>query len=209
MHTFIEFGIIISSLTFWFYIDTKKLFNNERIINSGLIHSIISGIGYNTGLIWCPLIMYDYYLVKDNIEDIYLIVPLISFGYGFYDLYIGIRSQKLENILHGFIFLSSFIWAYKNNILCLLHISMVTETSSIFLNLRPLKQQWIDIAFIVTFFLYRLILFPILFISYVSNPDNTERLFTFVESILLTFLNVYWFHLIVKKAFKYTFPKLY
>jgi hypothetical protein len=209
MHIFIEIGIIISSLAFWFYIDTKKLFNNERIINSGLIHSVISGIGYNAGLICCPLIMYDYPVVRDSLPDRYLIVPFISFGYSFYDMYIGIKSKKLENVLHGFIMLSSFIFAYLNNITAILHISMVTETSSIFLNLRPFKQQWIDIAFLVTFFLYRLVLFPLIFISYVTNPNNTVRIVVFFESILLISLNVYWFNLIVKKALRYTFKKSY
>jgi len=202
MHLIIEFGLIISSLAFWFYIDSKKLFNNERIINSGLIHSIIGGIGYNAALICCPLIMYDYPSVRDSIPDSYLIVPFISFGYSFYDLYIGIKSQKLENVMHGFIMASSFIWLYLNGVTVILHASMITETSSIFLNLRPLKKRWIDVLFVITFFVYRLVFFPILFINYTTNPDNTVRMFVFTESMMLTLLNVYWFYLIVKK---YTF----
>jgi hypothetical protein len=202
MHLIIEFGLIISSLAFWFYIDSKKLFNNERIINSGLIHSLISGIGYNVGLICCPLIIYDFPVIRNNIPDSYLILPFISFGYSFYDLYIGIKSQKLENVMHGFVMSSSFIWLYLNDETVILHASMITETSSIFLNLRPLKKRWIDVLFVITFFVYRLVIFPILFINYTTNPDNISRMFVFTESILLTSLNVYWFYLIVKK---YTF----
>ena len=204
MHLIIEFGLITSSLAFWFYIDNKKLFNNERIINSGLIHSIISGIGYNVGLFCCPLIIYDYPAIRNNIPDSYLILPFISFGYSFYDLYIGIKSQKLENVLHGFIMASSFIWLYLNGVTVILHASMVTETSSIFLNLRPLKKRWIDVLFVITFFVYRIVLYPILFLNYVTNPDNTVRMFVFTESMMLTLLNVYWFYLIVRK---YTFKK--
>jgi hypothetical protein len=202
MYLIIEFGIIISSLAFWFYIDSKKLFNNERIINSGLIHSLIGGIGYNVGLFCCPLIIYDYPSVKNSIHDSYLILPFISFGYSFYDLYIGIKSQKLENVLHGFIMLSSFIWLYLNGLTVILHASMVTEISSIFLNLRPFKQKWIDITFVITFFVYRIVLYPILFLNYVTNPDNTLRMFVFTESMLLTFLNAYWFYLIVRKLLR-------
>lgn len=202
MYTILEIAIIISSLTFWFYIDTKKLFNNERIINSGLIHSVISGIGYNAGLICCPLLMYDFPTIKDSISDTFLILPLISFGYAFYDLYIGIKSQKFENVLHGFIFLSSFIYGYINNILIILHISMVTETSSIFLNLRPFKKRWIDITFMLTFFVYRLVFFPILLLNYVFNPYNIVRHFVFIQGMMLIILNVYWFCLIVKKALR-------
>jgi hypothetical protein len=202
MHLIIEFGIIISSLAFWFYIDSKKLFNNERIINSGLIHSVISGIGYNVGLICCPLIMYDYPSIRDSIPDSYLIVPFISFGYSFYDLYIGIKSKKFENMLHGLIMLSGFIIAYINNITVILHISMVTESSSIFLNLRPFKQKWIDALFVITFFIYRLVIFPTIFIIYVINPDNIVRIIVFFECILLTLLNVYWFYLIARKLLR-------
>ena len=199
MHLIIEFGIIISSLAFWFYVDTKKLFNNDRIINSALIHSVIGGIGHNVGLFCCPLIIYDFPVIKNDIPDSYLILPFISFGYSFYDLYIGIKSQKLENVLHGFVMSSSFIWLYLNDETVILHASMITETSSIFLNLRPLKKRWIDITFVITFFVYRLVLFPILFINYIANPDNMSRMFVFTESMLLTFLNVYWFYLIARK----------
>ncbi len=202
MHTIIEIGIIISSLIFWFYIDTKKLFKNERIINSGLIHSIIGGIGYNAALICCPLIMYDYPSIKNNISDIHLIVPFISFGYSFYDLYIGIRSKKLENVLHGFVMISCFTCIYINNITGMAAIAMTTETSSIFLNLRPLNKKWIDILFVITFFVYRLVLFPTIITIYLINPDNNARMFFLLESVLLTLLNVYWFYFIVKKVLR-------
>lgn len=205
MHLIIELGLIITSLAFWFYIDTKKLFNNERIINSGLIHSLISGIGYNAALICYPLIMYDYPSIKNDISDVYLIVPFISFGYSFYDLYIGIRSQKFENVLHGLILISGFACVYINNITSISTIAMITETSSIFLNLRPLKKRCIDILFVTTFFVFRIALFPILTIIYVNNPDNKARTVIFYVTGMQTLLNIYWFYYIVK----YTFHKLH
>lgn len=194
--------IILCSLLFWFYIDTRKLFENERIVNSGLIHSIISCIGYNAGLFFYPRIMYDYPAIRDSIPDIYLIVPFISFGYGFYDVYIGVKSRKLENMLHGVCLLSSFVCAYCYNITCLLHITMITETSSVFLNLRPLKQEWIDTTFVVTFFLYRLLFFPMLVFIYMMNPDNILKIYILAETMLITSLNVYWFRLIITKLLK-------
>lgn len=202
MHKLIELSLILISTVFWFYIDTKKIFNNERIINSALIHSIIGGIGYNVGLFCCPNIMYDYPAIRESLPDAYLIVPFISFGYGFYDLYIGIKSRKFENILHGFIMLSCFSCVYKNNISGVAYIGMITETSSIFLNLRPLKKRWIDVLFILTFFIYRIILFPTIITIYIINPDNKLRMFFMCEHILLSSLNVYWFYYIVKKVVK-------
>ena len=203
MHTYIEYGIILSSLCFWFYIDTVKIFKTEKkIINSALIHSLISGIGYNMGIICNHNIVYNYYSIANNIPNIYLLVPLISFGYSFYDLYIGVKSKRFENILHGALFSSYFCYFYSKNLLSSLHVIMLEESSSIFLNLRPLDYKIIDILFIVTFFIFRLVICPITIYLYIIHPDNTEKTVVFCGMICLTSLNVYWFKQIVKKALK-------
>ena len=203
MHTFIQYSIILSSLCFWFYIDSNKIFKTDKkIINSALIHALISGIGYNMGIICNPTIVFDYYSIANNIPDSYILVPFISFGYSFYDLYIGIKSRKFENIIHGFLFLSYFGYLYYKNLFGLLHIIMITETSSIFLNLRPLGYKIIDILFIVSFFVFRLILSPITIYLYLIHPDNVEKPVVFWGMVSLTSLNIYWFYYIVKKALK-------
>ena len=205
MHIFIQYGIILSSLCFWFYIDSKKIYNRDKenkISNSALIHALISGIGYNMGIICNPAIVFDYYSIENNISDIYILVPLTSFGYSFYDLYIGLKSRKFENIMHGLLFLSYFCYLYYKNMLGLLHIIMITETSSIFLNLRPLGYQINDILFIVTFFVFRLILSPVTIYLYLIHPDNTEKPVVFWGMMSLTSLNIYWFYYIVRKAFR-------
>lgn len=207
MYTFIQSTIILSSLCFWFYIDSIKIFKTDKekkhkIINSALIHSLISGIGYNMGIICNPTIVYDYHSIVNNIPDIYILIPLISFGYSFYDLYIGIKSRKFENILHGLLFLSYFCYSYNKNVLGVLHIIMITETSSIFLNLRPLGYKIINILFVVTFFVFRLILSPVTIYLYLIHPDNIEKPVVFWGMVSLTSLNIYWFYYIIKKAFK-------
>jgi hypothetical protein len=203
MHTFIQYSIILSSLCFWFYIDTIKIFKTDKkIINSALIHALISGIGYNMGIICNPTIVFDYYSIANNIPDSYILVPFISFGYSFYDLYIGIKSRKFENIIHGLLFCSYYCYFYYNNIFGALHIIMITETSSIFLNLRPLGYKIIDILFIVSFFVFRLILSPITIYLYLIQPDNVEKPVVFWGMVSLTSLNIYWFYYIVKKALK-------
>ena len=194
-----DLPIILSSVLFWFYIDSVKLFSNERVINSALIHGCISGIGNSIGLVMYPIIVYDYSQIADNIPPFISTVALISFGYSFYDLYIGIRSKKMDNILHGFIFVSTYIGAYYYNVLSMTTVNMITETSSIFLNLRPYKKRWIDISFAVTFFIYRIILSPLFLTMYIVNPNNNGRAFAVFETLLVVPLNVYWFSLIVKK----------
>lgn len=194
-----DLTIVFSSALFWVYIDSVKLFSNERVINSAFIHACISGIGNSVGLLMYPIIVYDYYQVEYNIPPFISNVAFISFGYSFYDLYVGIRSKKLDNILHGFIFVSSFLWGYYYNVIAITAIPMITETSSIFLNLRPYKKRWIDISFAVMFFIYRIILSPICLSIYVMNINNPSRMFVLFEALLLVPLNVYWFYLIVKK----------
>ena len=145
-----DLPIVFSSLLFWFYIDCVKLFSNERVINSALIHAFISGIGNSIGLVMYPIIVYDYSQIADNVPPFIKNVALISFGYSFYDLYIGVRSKKMDNILHGFIFVSSFTVTYHYSVMEMTSITMITEASSIFLNLRPYKKRWIDISFVPT-----------------------------------------------------------
>ena len=194
-----DLPIILSSLLFWFYIDSVKLFSNERIINSSLIHAFVSGIGNNVGIAMYPIIVYDYSQIANNIPPFISTVALISFGYSFYDLYIGIRSKKMDNILHGVIFVSTYVGASYYNAMEMTTVNMITETSSIFLNLRPYKKRWIDISFAVTFFIYRIILSPIFLTMYIVNPNNNGRAFAVFETLLVVPLNVYWFSLIVKK----------
>lgn len=194
-----DLPIVLSSVLFWVYIDSVKLFSNERVINSALIHAFVSGIGNSIGLVMYPIIVYDYSQIADNVPPFISTIALISFGYSFYDLYIGIQSKKMDNILHGFIFVSSFTVTYYYSVMEMTSITMITEASSIFLNIRPYKKRWIDISFAVTFFIYRILLSPIFLIMCIMNPTNSLRLFVLFETLLVVPLNVYWFSLIVKK----------
>lgn len=197
-----ELSFVLSSLLFFIYIDTKKLFKNDRIVNSALIHSIISGVGTNIGLLLYPSLIFDFNGTVEEMNSIFIILPLISFGYSFYDLHIGIKSQKLENIVHGLVFSLSCVGAYKYDIMMSAYLIMQTETSSIFLNLRPLNQKWIDLSFITTFFIFRLVLCPYLIFMYTMNPENNGKIIISTGSFIITILNVYWFYYIVKKAIR-------
>ena len=202
MHTYIEYGIILSSLCFWFYIDTVKIFKTEKkIINSGLIHGIICGIGVNIGYLYSPSIVYNY-VVEPELYNMYILVPLISFGYGFYDLYIGIKSWKTDALIHGILFTICNLYVYFNDNILLSYTFLVTESSSIFLNLRVFRKQWIDISFVLSFFIYRIIFTPFISYIYLSDSTNKNLLFGFISSTCLTILNVYWFYYIVKKALR-------
>lgn len=210
MHIYLQTIIILASTVFWFYIDTVSLFTNKKIINSALIHGTIIGIGVSFGYIYQPTIVYNY-IVKEELYDIYILLPLISIGYSFYDLYIGIKGKNVANIIHGLLFVVGVVYAFVNDNVLLSYTFLLTETSSIFLNLRPLQYKIIDILFVITFFIYRLILAPAVSIIYLLTPNNKNIVFGYISSISLTILNIYWFYLIVKKTIKpYTVqPKLH
>ena len=201
MHTYIEVGLILSSLCFWFYIDSVKIVE-QKIINSGLIHGIICGVGINVGYIYNPTIIYNY-VVTPDLYDILTVVPLISIGYSFYDLYIGIKTCKIDDILHGIGFVLCNMYVYFNNIVLLSYIFLLTETSSIFLNLRPFRKQWIDLSFGLSFFIYRIICLPLFTGIYLSDKNNPHAIFLFSMMFCLISLNVYWFSLIVKKLLQH------
>ena len=145
MHSFIQSTIMLLSFGFWIYIDKEKEKENEKekkIVNSALIHGIICGIGVNIGYLYSPSIIY-HYVVKPELYNVYTIVPLISFGYGFYDLYIGIKSRKKDALIHGILFTICNMYVYFNDNILLSYTFLLTETSSIFLNLRVFQKQWI------------------------------------------------------------------
>jgi hypothetical protein len=200
MHTFIQYSIIFLSLCFWFYIDSVKLVE-KNLINSALIHGIICAAGIHIGYFFNPSIIYNYILVPE-LHDVYLIVPLISFGYSFYDLYIGIKSQKVDNLVHGILFVFCNSYLFMNNNIILTYTFLITETSSIFLNLRVYRKQWIDLLFVLTFFIYRILVAPIFLIIYLNEENNRNKIFSLIGAICLTILNLFWFRLIVNKIFK-------
>lgn len=201
MHILVQTLITLASALFWIFIDSIKIFN-KPICNSAFIHAVVSSVGHTAVCIYQPLILIDYPVIYNNPNDIYLIAPLISFGYSFYDLYIGVKSKKVDNIIHGLLFTFFCVYACYLDMLPLSHIILITETSSIFLNLRPYKSKIFDVLFVTTFFTFRLVIYPALIIVYGLHPNNLYRKRLALGSLGLTMLNAYWFSLIFLKLMK-------
>jgi len=191
--------ILLSSL-FWVYIDTIKILKNDRITNSSLIHSFFAAIYSNYACIMYPQIIYDYPLVKDNIPSWLITFLFISYGYGFRDMYFGIKNKKMDEISHATIYLLSCSGAYYLNIMPMLIVSFTLESSSFFLNLLPLNNQIVDISFFITFSFYRFAILPTFAYYYCTNNENVGIQPIFVGAVAMTSLNIYWFYLICKKA---------
>lgn len=194
-------SIIILSTLFWFYIDTVKIFKNDKIINSALIHSIFAASYTNLACMMYPQLIYDYHSVEPELPSWTTVSLLITHGYGYRDLYFGIKSRKLDDLAHGIIFLVGYSYA-RSTSMTLLLLGFITETSSIFLNLRPLQNIVLDGLFVITFFVYRFIVLSLFIYYYLTNPDSLYKHAVLMSWTPLTILNIYWFNLISKKAIR-------
>jgi hypothetical protein len=193
--------IILSALC-WVYIDTIKIFKNDQITNSSLIHSFCAAIYSNYACIAYPQIIYDYSLVKSSIHPWLITALFISYGYGFRDMYFGIKNRKMDEISHATIYLFSCSGAYYANNMPMLIVPFTLESSSFFLNLLPLKNTKIDISFFITFAFYRFVILPTFAYHYCTNNENVGISIMFIGAITMTSLNIYWFYLICRKAIR-------
>ena len=198
MHTFVQLLITLSSTVFWFNIDKVHIFN-KPVYNAQLIHAVVSSVGNNAILLYQPLIITNYTIIYNDPKDLYIIMPLISFGYSFYDLYIGIQSKSFANIAHGLMFSIYMTGLFYTDLLPVSHMFMIIESSSIFLNLRPYKSKLNDYMFVITFFIFRFIISPVCLFIYISNPDNIYRGTALSGIVGITTINSYWFFLIIQK----------
>lgn len=193
---------VYTGFMFWMYVDTIHFFPGVNFINSALIHSCLSAIHSNYMIFYYPIIFTDLMYFK-VISPIHMDdILLLSFSYSYYDLYLSIQNRKIDEMIHGFMFASVFTYLYYYNSFYIMYIALLCESSSIFLNLRPLKKIWIDIMFIFTFLMYRLIIVPTIIYYYSSNPENPHITFINTQVFIMTLLNLYWFRLIIKKAIK-------
>jgi hypothetical protein len=197
--------VILISMFCCFYFDNENLFN-LKINSVSLFHAIIVGVGTSLLSLYNQSISIEY---NDNF--IYQIFPLISFGYSFYDLYIGIRSNQFEYILHGAFLILLTTSFYYIDALSILNIPLTGEISTIFLNLRPIRNDIIDLLFVITFTWYRIIFVPIVLSVYVYNSpcmnnivDSTctTEILIVMFFVLFSALNIYWFYYICKKVMR-------
>ena len=193
-----DIAIILSSLLFWRCVDMVKLFKNEKIFNSALIHASVSATYSIYACILYPEITFG------DTPEFWNRLPLISYGYGMYDLAWAIQNRKMDEISHGLIFVSSCSIAYYGNILHVMYCGLIIETSTIFLNLRPLQYVWNDVLFVITFFIFRLGVSPYLFITYaLTQPVSIEMKYIILcGAICISLLNLYWFYLISRMIYK-------
>ncbi len=203
--------IILFSTFCCFYFDNDNLFN-LKIESVPLFHAIIVGLGTNLLFLYNSNILYDPYKIFEYNNDglIYHIFPLFSLSYSFYDLYLGIKKKQIEYIFHGTILMLVTTTFYYMDALVILNIPLLGEMSTIFLNLRPIRNDIIECLFIITFTLYRMIYIPIVTVLYIYNSPciniigSTCKIEIMTSIFLFLFygLTIYWFYSICKKVMR-------
>jgi hypothetical protein len=139
-------------------------------------------------------------------------LPMISVGYAFFDVIVGLRSNRLDYFLHGVILFGIMGVSCMYGMSHHLAYSLTMELSTVFLNLRVLKRNWIDIVFVVTFVLTRIFLVPYMWWIWIrayEHADETTRtciagsevLYHSVifAGIFFNLLNLYWGQMIVRR----------
>jgi len=202
--------VAAASLVFFVLVDHVYGTSWHGVEMSGLVHSIICagftlwsiGVDYSNGVDWpnqCE--------TSPSLPS--LLLPMVCSGYAVFDIIVGLRSNRIDYFLHGvgLLALMGTVCAYNQSQQIVYGLLM--EWSTIFLNLRALKKNWIDVVFVVLFVLMRLIVIPVMWHRwngrYYSTPAAercvSEGLFWVINigTGFFTLLNAYWGQIIVRR----------
>lgn len=141
----------------------------------------------------------------NELNQLYQTIPIFTLGYSLFHIY-DVLKLKSDFIIHGILLLSASLFCLlfdKNHCLT---VCLIIESSTIFMHLsRGFPYFYLKILFVITFILYRGILFPcITYNHYYNNYDKIVN-FEFEEIIILllalsfNILNMYWLKIIFER----------
>ena len=177
--------------------------NNYSLISS--INTILTASIANYLFITDYEIFINIYNYKINeVNILYSYPPILSTSYVLFDLYYSFNPFKIDMILHGTLLLLSIILVEYYEINHYMCPAFLIQTSTLFLNYVK-KSNIYGFLFFITFFIYRIIIFPIFTTKFLSDKYDIILNYNFnyeqLVSILVLFINLlnfYWFKKIVK-----------
>jgi len=197
----------ILSIIFVYCFLYKKNRRDIIITIKSLITSIISNYLLLTDDKFFKI--YDY---KENeVNSLYLYPMKIFYFYIFFEIYDNLFQLRIDFTIHAILVSLSMILLKYYQLSHCLTIAVLMDTSSIFL--VYVKESFLyKILFISTFFIYRIIIFPLYSYMYFINKydkivtyDINFHTFSMIIIFSITLLNIYWFHkiiIIVLKEFR-------
>lgn len=150
--------------------------------------------------------IYDY---KENeVNSLYLYPMKVFYCYIFFEIYDNLFQGRIDFTIHAILVSLSMILLKYYQLSHYLTIAVLMDTSSIFL-VHVKKSLLYKILFVSTFFIYRILVFPLYSYTYFINKYDKivtydVNFHTFSMSIIFSIsaLNIYWFCKIIKIALK-------
>lgn len=140
----------------------------------------------------------------DQVNILYEYPSKFIISYVIFDIYYSLNPYKKDMLLHGVLLsMSIFVIEYYNiqHIFCQ---ALLMQTSTLFLNYIN-KSNICGLLFVLSFFVYRIIIFPLLSYKFLVNNLNdlnkeiNYNHFIIIIATLINILNFYWFKKIIYK----------
>ena len=142
---------------------------------------------------------------SNEVTQLYQIIPIFTLCYSLFHIY-DVLKLKSDFIIHGILLLSASLFCLifdKNHCLA---VCLIIESSTIFMHLsRSFPYFYLKILFVITFILYRGILFPcITYNHYYNNYDKIvniefEEIIILLLALSFNILNAYWLKIIFER----------
>lgn len=153
-----------------------------------------------------PNMYWNIYMYQNDDIPIYSkIVTEMLYGYSIYEIFDFWRTRRIDFLIHGLSLFIMFSHMYWLGMIHTVFPALITETSSIILSFRKgenKKKLWVNIGFVLLFFIYKLCVFPYMLYHSIIDDRNPVRVYTLIYGAPFIILNIYWGYLIVCNVWK-------
>ena len=144
------------------------------------------------------------YNYKSNeVNELYIYPSKFIISYVLFDIYYSLNPFKKDFLLHGALILFSLILVEYCEIQHYTCQALLLQTSTLFLTFSK-RSDVCGLLFVITFFIYRIIIFPLLTFKYMNNnfqmitsKNLNQNHFIILLVLTLNILNFYWFKKII------------
>ena len=146
--------------------------------------------------------IYNYNL--DQVNILYEYPSKFIISYVIFDIYYSLNPFKKDMLLHGILLSMSIFVIEYNNIQHIFCQALLMQTSTLFLNYVN-KSNICGLLFVLSFFVYRIIIFPLLSYKFLItnlndlNKEINYNHFIIIIAAFINILNFYWFKKIIYK----------
>lgn len=140
---------------------------------------------------------------SNDVNELYIYPIKFITSYVLFDIYYSLNPFKKDLLLHGALILFSIILVEYCDIQHYVCQGLLLQTSTLFLTFSK-KSDICGLLFVITFFIYRIIIFPLLSFKYINNnfqmitsTNLNQNHFIIILVLILNMLNFYWFKKII------------